>query len=53
MQHMRGASENWKAQQEAVLREHAAACAAGNSEKAAAIKAANPDLDFTTKERDA
>ncbi|MDO8547835.1 MAG: hypothetical protein Q7R68_10815 [Nitrospirales bacterium] len=50
---MRGASYSWKEQQDAVLREHAAACAAGDTKAAEAIKTANPDLDFTTKETEA
>lgn len=50
---MRGASESWKAQQDAVRREYETAVASKDHEKANAIKTANPDIDFTTKETEA
>ena len=50
---MRGASHSWLEQQDAVRREHDAAVAAGNQEKAKAIREANTDIDFTTKETEA
>jgi hypothetical protein len=46
---MRGASESWKAQQDAVIQAYVAAVEAGETEKAAEIKAAHPDVEFTVK----
>ena len=50
---MRGASESWKAQQDATRREYDKAVADGHQKKAQDILIANPDMDFTTKETEA
>lgn len=50
---MRGASHSWLEQQNAVRQEYETAVASKDHEKATAIKTANPDIDFTTKETEA
>lgn len=50
---MRGAIESRLEQQAAVHREHDRAIADGATEKAKKIRAANPDMDFTTKPTEA
>ena len=50
---MQGAQESYSAQREQVFREYHTALETGQTDKAARIKDANPDLNFGTKETEA